>query len=631
MTARSRRVDQQRREPLHPPVQRDVIHLDAAFCEEFFQVSVRQPVPQIPAHSQQNHLRRETEPDERRQPLTRRCDTTTTFHLRTLAAGTRSVNATEPTTPWSRQCATNLGANPGAAKSPHHDLKHLRERDLRGFSCDCQACSDAEQGRDQQLRSRLPEPTLPKGGTPVHGLGEKFSVDTLTGTATLSVAVATDAGRGASTAEIALTHHPGAGPSPSRAGLAAGGTVDHPQGRPACPDLHRRRHVRDGGDDLVPVLVPAGGGGLQPYDEPELIDGVAHRVHRYLPRTVTDHVRIERCRDPVTGDEFWRTVPHDNVSRTFGRAPALRVHDPGDPNATRRVAEWLLDSVARRPGQRCDLRVQARGHDRGGAVVFERHHVAPGALPPAGRYLKHVRYANAVPDDASTCRDPPGARLRRARPRSRRGARLGGPGRPVLVAPHRVRIRIWRRCRRIMVFHDFGADQGPGPLPRLVRTFELTHQADAVATQLTSIRQVGYDWSNGAYVSDALPPLAFSYGTGIARHRGGGPASWRPCRTGPTSGGSISTATASQAPSRTWPAPGGTRPRTGRGAGSDPGRSPSSPSRPGRPGRRCSATPTDRADWRPARPMPPWPAARSVASTARGRGGGRSSSAPSRT
>ena len=65
VAARSRRVDDQRCEPLHPAVNRDVVHRDAAFGEQFFQVSVREPEPQIPADRQQDDLRREPEPGER--------------------------------------------------------------------------------------------------------------------------------------------------------------------------------------------------------------------------------------------------------------------------------------------------------------------------------------------------------------------------------------------------------------------------------------------------------------------------------------------------------------------------------------------------------------------------------------
>ena len=88
-TARPRRVDQQRCEPLHPAMQCDVIHLDAAFREEFFKVSVRQPEPQIPAHCKHDHLRREPVYDERKRQRCGHCDTTTAVHGRTSSSLTQ--------------------------------------------------------------------------------------------------------------------------------------------------------------------------------------------------------------------------------------------------------------------------------------------------------------------------------------------------------------------------------------------------------------------------------------------------------------------------------------------------------------------------------------------------------------
>jgi len=59
--SRPGRVDQQRGEPLHPPIERDVVDLDATLGEKLFEVPVGQPVPEVPAHRQQDHLGREAE------------------------------------------------------------------------------------------------------------------------------------------------------------------------------------------------------------------------------------------------------------------------------------------------------------------------------------------------------------------------------------------------------------------------------------------------------------------------------------------------------------------------------------------------------------------------------------------
>src|SRR5664280_251937 len=60
----SGRVHQQWRDPLDPSEQGDLVDLDAAFSEELLEIPVRQPVPQVPAHGDQDDLRREPEPGE---------------------------------------------------------------------------------------------------------------------------------------------------------------------------------------------------------------------------------------------------------------------------------------------------------------------------------------------------------------------------------------------------------------------------------------------------------------------------------------------------------------------------------------------------------------------------------------
>ena len=66
VTARASSVDDERGEALHPPVDGDVIDVDAALSQEFLDVSVGQAVAEIPADGEQDHLAREPEPSERR-------------------------------------------------------------------------------------------------------------------------------------------------------------------------------------------------------------------------------------------------------------------------------------------------------------------------------------------------------------------------------------------------------------------------------------------------------------------------------------------------------------------------------------------------------------------------------------
>ena len=62
--AGSGRINQQWGEPVHPAINRDVIDLDAPFGQQLFDVTVREPIAQVPPHSHRDHLRREPKPSE---------------------------------------------------------------------------------------------------------------------------------------------------------------------------------------------------------------------------------------------------------------------------------------------------------------------------------------------------------------------------------------------------------------------------------------------------------------------------------------------------------------------------------------------------------------------------------------
>jgi len=55
--ARASGVDELAGEGLHPPIHRHVINLDAALGQQFLDVTVGQPVAQVPAHRDRDHSR----------------------------------------------------------------------------------------------------------------------------------------------------------------------------------------------------------------------------------------------------------------------------------------------------------------------------------------------------------------------------------------------------------------------------------------------------------------------------------------------------------------------------------------------------------------------------------------------
>ena len=115
-TARPCRLDEQRREALHPPVDRDVVNLDAALGEEFFKIAVRQSVAEVPAHRQQDHVGREPEA-RKRQRL--RVATSTRSHPGTLRPAPDPPTQQRRSGTVRRTDCNDLTGQPHATGPPH--------------------------------------------------------------------------------------------------------------------------------------------------------------------------------------------------------------------------------------------------------------------------------------------------------------------------------------------------------------------------------------------------------------------------------------------------------------------------------------------------------------------------------
>jgi hypothetical protein len=77
MATWSSRVNEEWCEALNPPVQRDMINLDIAFSEKFFQVTIGKNVTKIPTNRQHDHFWRKPETIKGRRDRNRNVTTTT--------------------------------------------------------------------------------------------------------------------------------------------------------------------------------------------------------------------------------------------------------------------------------------------------------------------------------------------------------------------------------------------------------------------------------------------------------------------------------------------------------------------------------------------------------------------------
>ncbi len=214
------------------------------------------------------------------------------------------------------------------------------------------------------------------------------------------------------------------------------------------------------------------------------------------PGVEGDFARIERWTGP-DGVAHWRVTSRDNVTTVFGRTEAARIAEPGHPE---RVFEWLAEE---------------RRDDRGGVVSYvyireDTRGVDPGAAheahrvdrPQPARLLKSVRYGNARPGEAGGYvfelvldygdHDEGHPSPEPDRP---------WPVRPDPYASGRAgfEVRVWRRCRRLLMFHVIDG------VPTLAHSTVLGYDDAPTGGTLTSVTRVGADGVT------ALAPLRLGY------------------------------------------------------------------------------------------------------------------------
>jgi RHS repeat-associated protein len=382
-----------------------------------------------------------------------------------------------------------------------------------------------------------PQISLPKGGGAIRGIDEKFAANPVTGTGSLSVALALSPGRSGFGPKLSLEYDSGGGNGvfgfgwklslPSITRRTDKGLPQYRDG--AESDIF----ILSGAEDLVPVLICEGEGPPR-YDEFER-DG--YRVKRYRPRIEGLFARIERWTCLRTGEAHWRSLSKDNVLTVYGFDAASRIADPENPD---HVFSWLI----------------CRSYDdTGNAIVYD--HVAEDArrvdtagpseqhrIRQANRYLKRIRYGNRAP----VLLDPekPSFRPSHLAPHDLDGARWmfevvfdygeehyreepsdeegrvfahghvepgsDWPARRDAFSTYRsgFEIRTYRLCRRVLMFHHFPEELGTESC--LVRSTAFEYCEKPIGSFLARVVQSGHKRrEDGRYLTRSLPPLDLFY------------------------------------------------------------------------------------------------------------------------
>src|SRR5260370_5076325 len=125
---------------------------------------------------------------------------------------------------------------------------------------------------------------LPKGGGAIRGIGEKFSINSVTGAGLLSVPLASSPGRSGFGPQLALSYDSGSGNGPFGFGWSLGLpaiTRKTDKGRPRYLDGDESDvFLISGAEDLVPIL---DGAGIR-LSRMRVVQCVSYRIHLYRRR-----------------------------------------------------------------------------------------------------------------------------------------------------------------------------------------------------------------------------------------------------------------------------------------------------------------------------------------------------------
>ncbi|MHC2297248.1 SpvB/TcaC N-terminal domain-containing protein [Rhizobium mongolense] len=404
----------------------------------------------------------------------------------------------------------------------------------------------------------LPSFNLPKGGGAIRGIGEKVTANPATGSATMSVPIATSPGRAGFGPALSLSYDSGLGNGPFGFGWSLSLpaiTRKTDKGIPQYNDAGESDVlVLSGAEDLVPAFRTSEQGELLledgdwvPDDVPRKVAGTTYKIRAYRPRVEGLFARIERWTHPARADEvFWRTISRDNITSWYGLDKNSRLFDP---DSHHRIFSWLICRSHDDRGNVLEYRYKSEDAARifesadGSRLVKPHEANRTPERRSAQRYIKSIRYGNRTPylptlgeqdiwpapvdaltEDAShswlfevvfdygehktdapspvepgvwPCRDDPFSTYRAG-----------------------FELRTYRLCRRVLMFHHFEGTEADGVGTKcLVRSTEFTYAPPAgdgvdqgpSYSFLTQVVQSGFRRTDDGYMRKSLPPLSLDY------------------------------------------------------------------------------------------------------------------------
>jgi RHS repeat-associated protein len=388
-----------------------------------------------------------------------------------------------------------------------------------------------------------PTITLPKGGGAIRGIGEKFAVNPVTGTGSLTVPIFTSPGRSGFSPKLSLSYNSGSG----NGIFGFGWNLSLPsitrktdKGLPRYDDANDSDvFILSDAEDLMPTLVyekptqDNPNGQWQPViSQATTPDGTNYTVKRYRPRIEGLFARIERWQRLSDGDIHWRAITKDNITSIYGQSMGARISDPA---IAAHVFKWLLETTYDDKGNvifYAYLPENSTGVDATAANEANRRN---GNAPFTNCYLKRILYGNQTPyvigEDLTARKDwlfevvLDYGEHNQQNPQPTPDPTLVWVTRadPFSTFRSTFEVRTYRLCKRVLMFHHFSPTaQGPPDFDGVVRSTDFAYDqesaqsalvGDPITTKLLSVTQTGYP-ANPTAASSApksFPPVEFTY------------------------------------------------------------------------------------------------------------------------
>lgn len=428
--------------------------------------------------------------------------------------------------------------------------------------------TDPDQAADTNQRYYKPPAAveLPQGGGAIHGIGEKFSVNPVTGTGALSLPIFTTPSRSDFYPQLSLNYDSGSGSGAFGLGwhlLVPSVTRKTDKGLPRYfNEEDSDVFILAGAEDLVPALQWDEGQQQWIEDVPHNIPGAEdYIVRRYRPRIEGLLTRIERWQHKQSGAIHWCSISQDNITSIYGRSPDLLHSQIADPADDSHVFQWLLEASYDDRGNLIVYDYKPENNQQvDQAKVYESHRAAQDYA--ANVYLKRIWYGNHTPYQQTTNsprkdyldiireqeddwlfqvvfdygeHGSTDARLDEGNWAGLTGEDFSAdnptpeevegqlwPPRPDAFSTYRAgfEVRTQRLCRRVLMFHRMDesgvlkSDESVDPhqpIWHLVRSTDFGYEKDPVATYLVAAKQTGYGRQGDGYNRRWMPPLEMRY------------------------------------------------------------------------------------------------------------------------